>query len=43
MIDPTNSASQGVGRKLGFVYWKQAIVDGYLDNIYRLRIGPGVR
>lgn len=40
MIDPTNVASQNVVRKLGFVFWKQAIVDGYLDNLYRRRIGP---
>ena len=40
MIDPTNSSSQNVARKLGFTYWKQAIVDGYLDNLYRWRTGP---
>ncbi len=39
MIDPTNHASQNVARKLGFSFWKQAIVDGYLDGIYRLHIG----
>jgi RimJ/RimL family protein N-acetyltransferase len=38
MIDPTNLPSQNVARKLGFSFWKQAIVDGYLDNLYRLRI-----
>jgi RimJ/RimL family protein N-acetyltransferase len=38
MIDPTNEASQNVARKLGFTYWKQAIVHGYLDDIYRLQI-----
>ena len=38
MIDPTNHASQNVARKLGFTFWKQAIVDGYLDNIYRRHI-----
>jgi RimJ/RimL family protein N-acetyltransferase len=38
MIDPTNRASQNVARKLGFAFWKQAVVDGYLDNIYRLHI-----
>jgi RimJ/RimL family protein N-acetyltransferase len=42
MIDPTNKASQGVARKLGFTFWKQAIIDGYLDNIYRLRVDPGL-
>jgi RimJ/RimL family protein N-acetyltransferase len=40
MIDPTNSASQSVAEKLGFAFWKQAIVDGYLDNIYRLQVSP---
>ena len=40
MIDPTNRASRHVGRKLGFTFWKQAVVDGYLDDIYRLRIDP---
>ena len=38
MIDPTNRASQNVARKLGFSFWKQAIVNGYLDNIYRRHI-----
>ena len=40
MIDPTNAASQNVARKLGFTYWKQAVVDGWLDNMYRLTVGP---
>jgi len=40
MVDPTNEASQNVCRKLGFGFWKQAVVDGYLDDIYRRRIGP---
>jgi RimJ/RimL family protein N-acetyltransferase len=38
MIDPTNRASQSVARKLGFAFWKQAVIDGYLDNIHRLHI-----
>jgi RimJ/RimL family protein N-acetyltransferase len=38
IVDPANSASQRVARKLGFAFWKQATVDGYLDNIYRLHI-----
>lgn len=38
MIDPRNLASQNVARKLGFTFWKQATVDGYLDNIYRLHL-----
>jgi RimJ/RimL family protein N-acetyltransferase len=39
MIDPTNHASANVARKLGFVFWKQAVVDDYLDDLHRLRIG----
>ena len=38
MIDPTNHPSQNVARKLGFMFWKKATVDGYLDNIYRRHI-----
>ena len=40
MIDPTNHASMNVARKLGFAYWKQAVVDGWLDNIFRRTVGP---
>jgi RimJ/RimL family protein N-acetyltransferase len=39
MIDPRNVPSQSVARKLGFVFWKQAVVDGFLDNLYRLQVG----
>lgn len=39
IIDPRNEPSQNVARKLGFSYWKQAVVGGYLDNLYRLTIG----
>jgi RimJ/RimL family protein N-acetyltransferase len=39
IIDPRNHPSQNVARKLGFTYWKQALVAGYLDNLYRLTIG----
>jgi RimJ/RimL family protein N-acetyltransferase len=39
MIDPTNIPSQNVARKLGFTYWKQAVIDDWLDNLYRLDIG----
>jgi hypothetical protein len=38
MIDPRNEASSNVARKLGFAYWKQAVVNGYLDDIYRLTV-----
>jgi RimJ/RimL family protein N-acetyltransferase len=41
IIDPTNHPSQNVAGKLGFVFWKQAVVAGYLDDLYRLRIGDG--
>jgi RimJ/RimL family protein N-acetyltransferase len=39
MIDPRNTASQNVARKLGFTFWKQAIVEGFLDDLYRLQVG----
>jgi RimJ/RimL family protein N-acetyltransferase len=35
MIDPSNEASRNVAAKLGFEFWKPAVVDGYLDDIYR--------
>lgn len=38
IIDPRNHASQNLARKLGFRFWRQAVVNGYLDNIYRLLI-----
>jgi RimJ/RimL family protein N-acetyltransferase len=38
MIDPVNTASQNVARKLGFSFWKQATVDDYLVNMYRREI-----
>jgi RimJ/RimL family protein N-acetyltransferase len=38
LIDLRIHASQDVARKLGFQFWKRAIVLGYLDNIYRLQI-----
>lgn len=38
IIDPSNHPSQNVARKLGFTFWKQAVVDGYLANLYRLHI-----
>ncbi len=40
MIDPTNVASQNVARKVGFSFWKEAVVDGNLDRLYRLQV-PG--
>lgn len=39
IIDPANHPSQNVAGKLGFSFWKQAIVAGYLDDLYRRRIG----
>ncbi len=41
MIDPRNTPSQNVAQKLGFVFWKQAVVDGFLDNLYRLEVPAG--
>lgn len=38
MIDPRNVSSQHVARKVGFQFWKEAVVDGYLDRLYRLRV-----
>lgn len=46
IIDPTNNASQNVVSKLGFTFWKQAVVAGYVDNLYRRYIDgswPGTR
>jgi len=40
MIDPMNVASQNVARKVGFRFWKEALVDGYVDHLYRLQV-PG--
>jgi RimJ/RimL family protein N-acetyltransferase len=36
LIAPENLASQNVCRKLGFTFWKQAPVDGDLQNLYTL-------
>jgi RimJ/RimL family protein N-acetyltransferase len=38
IIAPGNRASQNVCQKLGFTFWKQAPVEGDLQNLYRL--GP---
>jgi RimJ/RimL family protein N-acetyltransferase len=35
MIDPRNEASTNVIVKLGFTFWKPAVVNGYRDNLYR--------
>jgi RimJ/RimL family protein N-acetyltransferase len=42
IIDPQNTPSQNVARKLGFTFWKQALVDDYLVNLSRLQL-PGHR
>ena len=39
IIDPANHASQNVCRKLGFVFLKQAPLDGDVRNLYTLTIG----
>lgn len=38
IIDPTNRSSQNAARKLGFTFWKQAVVDGCPANLYRLHV-----
>lgn len=38
MIDPRNVSSQNVARKVGFRFWKEAVVNGFLDRLYRLRV-----
>jgi RimJ/RimL family protein N-acetyltransferase len=35
MIDPQNDASHNVITKLGFEFWKQDLVNGYLDDLFR--------
>jgi RimJ/RimL family protein N-acetyltransferase len=42
IIAPENLASQNVSRKLGFTFWKQAMVEGDLRNLYTLLVGPSV-
>lgn len=37
MIDPRNLPSQRVADKVGFAFWKEAEIDGYVDRLYRLR------
>jgi RimJ/RimL family protein N-acetyltransferase len=43
IIDPTNQPSQNVASKLGFTFWKQAMVAGDLDNLYRRVVDGGER
>lgn len=38
MIDPRNEPSRNVATKVGFTYWKQAVIHGFLDDLYRLKI-----
>lgn len=38
IIAPTNLSSQRVAQKLGFEFWKRARVDGYVRDVYRLRL-----
>jgi RimJ/RimL family protein N-acetyltransferase len=38
IVDPRNHASHRVAWKLGFRFWKQARIEGFLDDLYRLRI-----
>jgi RimJ/RimL family protein N-acetyltransferase len=39
MIDPANVPSRKVAAKLGFGFWKQSVVGGYVTDILRLWIG----
>ena len=34
MIDPRNEPSKRVAHKLGFTFWKEAVVGGFLDELY---------
>jgi RimJ/RimL family protein N-acetyltransferase len=43
IIRPENLASQNVCRKLGFTFWKQAPVLGYVVNLYTLAVGEAGR
>jgi RimJ/RimL family protein N-acetyltransferase len=38
MINPRNQASRRVASKLGFQFWKQAMVDGHLVDLNRIWI-----
>lgn len=38
IIDPRNVASRSVARKVGFTFWKEAVVDGYREWLYRLQV-----
>ena len=38
IIDPRNEPSQNVARKLGFAFWKQAVVNGFVDNLYKRQL-----
>ena len=43
MIDPSNVPSRNVAEKLGFAYWKQALVGGWVTDILRIWIGARSR
>ena len=38
MVDPRNEPSQKVIAKLGFDFWKLAVIQGYLDRLYRIAL-----
>ncbi|MEM9609346.1 MAG: GNAT family N-acetyltransferase [Actinomycetota bacterium] len=38
MIDPRNDASRNVLGKLGFEFWKQDLVEGFVDDLFRRRL-----
>ena len=39
IIAPENLASERVCKKLGFTFWKEALVEGDIRNLYTLSIG----
>ncbi|MEP1126604.1 MAG: GNAT family N-acetyltransferase [Ilumatobacter sp.] len=38
MIDPRNEPSKAVARKVGFEFWKLAVVNGFDDEIHRRHV-----
>ena len=38
VIDPRNDASRNVLGKLGFDFWKQDLVEGFVDDLFRRRL-----
>ncbi len=38
MIDPRNRSESNVITKLGFTFWKQAEMNGFVDDLHRLTL-----